>query len=102
MQILESIYRSLRIIGLNSHQSIQKCPFNARNLISLLTFGLNLTCDIGVVIYGAKDLLECFDAIYLSFTILSAASIFINLVTKMPQLFEFLNSLEVTVTQSKL
>lgn len=102
MQILESIYRSLWIIGLNSYQSNQKYPFNVRNLISLLTFGLNLTCDIGVVIYGAKDLMECFDAIYISFTVFSAASIFINLVAKMPQLFEFLNSLDVTVAQSKL
>lgn len=102
MQLLDPIYESLLIIGLSAEQSIQKHPFNARNLCSLLFSGLNLVSDIGFVIYGASDALELTDALYITFTIICSTSISINLVWKMRLLFEFLGGLDDTVTQSKL
>lgn len=103
MQILEPIYESLMITGLSANQSIRKHPFNARNLTSLFLFGLNLVSDIGFVIYGAvTDPLELFDSLFITFTIICATSISIDLIWKMRQLFEFLGSLGDTVTQSKL
>lgn len=103
MQILESIHKSLQIIGLSSHQSMQKHPFNARNLISLFVFGLNIICNFGFIVSGqTNDLMAFTDSVYITLTVICADSIFIRLILKMQQLFELINRLEDIMDQSKL
>lgn len=101
MQILKSTYDSLLLMGLSSHQSIQKYPVNARNLISLFIFCLNLLGVVGFLISGTQDLKEFFDSMFTTVTVSLTILIFINLVWNMRRLFEFLSHLEGTVNQSR-
>lgn len=102
MQILKSAYEYLLIVGLSSHQAIQTYPWNARNLTSLLVYGLYTVCNVGFLMSGSKDLKEFIDSTYLTVTVIFAASMLVNLIWGMRQLFEFLNYLGDTVDQSKL
>lgn len=102
MQILKSAYEYLLIIGLSSHQSIQVYPWNVRNLTSLLVYGLYTVCNVGFLMSGSKDLKEFVDSMYLTVTVILAASMLINLIWGMRQLFEFLDYLGDTVDQSML
>lgn len=101
MHILESIRTKLQIIGMTTHQSLQKYPFNDRNLVCLLLHGINVVCNLGFLISGTTDLMEFTDSLFLTITAILTASIFINLISKMQQLFEFINNLEDIVDQSK-
>ena len=101
MPILTSIRENLAIIGLSSHQSTQKYPFNARNLTSLFFQFLNIGCNFGYLMYEAKDLMEITDSMFLTITAILTVSIFINLNWRMKQLFEFIDNLERTVDKSK-
>lgn len=101
MQILESIRYNLQIVGMNSYQSIQKHPFNARNSTSLLIYTISIICNIGFLIGGAKSLMEFTDALFLTTTAILSFSIFVNLNWQMRQLFELLNDIENTVDQSE-
>lgn len=101
MKILESIYDDLLIVGLSSDQSIQKYPFNARNVTSLIIFALNILCDVGFLVSGTADLKEFSDSMFAIVTASLTTVIFIDLIWKMRKLFEFLRKLEETVNQSK-
>lgn len=101
MSILESIRSKLQIIGMTSNQSIQKYPFNARNLASLLVHVINIVSTIGYLISGTNDLMEFTESLFLTITAIVVASIFINLLWRMRRLFEFIDHLEETVDQSK-
>lgn len=102
MQILDSIHESLQAIGLSSYQSMQTYPFNERNVISSFIFGLNIISNVGFLVSGQSETLMDFtDSMYIIFTVIFAASIFIKLIWKMQQLFGFINRLEDTVNQSK-
>lgn len=101
MPFLEPIRNKLRILGMSSTQSLEKYSFNARNLTSLLIYGINSSCNIGFLMFGAKNLMEFTDSLYLTVTAILAVSILINLIWQMRQLFVFLDKLEITVEQSK-
>lgn len=101
MQILESMHKSLPILGMSSSQSIQKHPFNARNVASFLIYGINSICNVGFLIFGANNLMEFIDSLYLTVTAVLAVLILINLSWQMRQLFEFLKHIEDTVERSK-
>lgn len=101
MQILESIREKLEIIGMSNQQSLQKYPFNERNVTCLLLHGINIVCNLGFLIYGTKDLMEFTDSLFLTITAILTAAIFINLMWKMRELFEFINNLEDIVDQSE-
>lgn len=101
MQIFESILEYLRIVGVSSNQSIQPSPFNARNSTCLVILGLNLMCNIGFFVCGAKDLNKANGSIFMAVTVLCILLIFADLIWRMKQFFEFLNHLDDIVTQSK-
>lgn len=101
MQIYEPILEYLRMIGLNWNQSAQKFPFNERNLISLFIYGLNILCNVAYVICGATGMENVIDSLRATFTLLCIASIFISLVWKMQELFEFFSKTDDVITQSK-
>lgn len=100
MPILESLHGNLRIIGMTAHQSTQNYPLNARNLVMILIFGMNITCNIGFLIYETNNLMEFTDSLYLTLTAILAVSILINLTWKIRQLFVFVNRVDETVDQS--
>lgn len=101
MEILKLIHNNLQIIGMDTYQSIQKYPFNARNLTSLLIYGINIIFNIRLLISGTKNAMEFTDLLYLTFTVIITVSMFINLNWNMKRLFEFFESLESTVDQSE-
>lgn len=100
MPILESLHSNLRIIGMTTNRSIQTYPLNARNLTMLLIFGINITCNIGFLIYETNNLMEFTDSLYLTFTAIMALLILIDLIWKMRELFVFVNRVDETVDQS--
>lgn len=101
MHIYESTLEYLRMIGLSWNQLIQKYPCNERNLISLFIFGLDLTCNVGYLVCGAKSLKNVTESMLSTFTLLCVASILISLIWKMKELFEFYSKIDEMVTQSK-
>lgn len=101
MHIYESTLEYLRMIGLSWNQLIQKYPINERNLISLFIFGLDLVCNVGYLICGAKDLKNVADSLLATFTVICVSSILISLIWKMKELFEFYSRIDDIVAQSK-
>lgn len=101
MKILRSIRDKLQIVGMSTHQSMQNHPFNARNLTSLLFHGINITCNIGFLVFGSKELTVFTDSLFLTITAILTVSIFINLTWRMRLFFEFIDNLEDIVERSK-
>lgn len=101
MQIFKSIYITLSVLSMSSHYSIQKHPFNARNLSSLLIHGVYLCGNIGFLFSGIENLIEFTDSVFLCITTILATTMFIHVDLKMRQIFEFLRRLEEIVNQSK-
>lgn len=100
MPILESLHNNLQIIGMTTHQSIQKYPLNVRNVLMLSIFGMNIICNIGFLIYETNNLMEFTDSLYLTFTAIMALLILIDLILRMRPLFVFVNRVDETVNQS--
>lgn len=101
MQILEPMRISLQVVGMSTYHSNQKYPINARNLTCLYLQVMNVICNIGFMISGAKDMMEFTDSLFLTITAVLTSAIFINLNWKMQRLFEFFDHLEDTVQRSK-
>lgn len=101
MPILESIRNKLQVLGMSTQHSIQKYPFNARNLASLFIHGMNITCSIGFMFAGTENKMEMIVSLFIIITAISDISIFIHLNWNMQRLFEFINKLDNTVDQSK-
>lgn len=101
MQIFELIYDYLRFIGYSANQSIQKSPFNARNVITSLIFVMNIVCNVGFAISGFEDLKELTDSLYITYTIVCSLLVSVHSIWNMWQLFEFFKIFEEIVNQSK-
>lgn len=102
MPFLDPIRDKLQIIGLRTPHSMQKCPFNARNLICLFIHGANIASNVGYLFSGTKDLMESTLSLFLLITAILTVSILIDLIWNMERLFEFIDSVEETVARSKL
>lgn len=101
MKILQLVHDNLQIIGLDTNQSILKYPFNARNLTSLLVYGINIYVNVRLLLSGTANAMEFTDLFYFTFTVTVTVFMLINLIWEMRQLFEFINNLESSVDQSE-
>lgn len=101
MQIFKSIYTTLSITGMSSHFSIQKHPFNARNLSALFIHGVYICGNVGFLFSGIENLIEFTDSVFLCITTILATTMFIHVNWEMRQIFEFLSKLQEIVDQSK-
>lgn len=101
MEILQSVYITLFMIGMSSHYSIQKYPFNARNLSALLVHGVNIIGNVGFLFSGIENLIEFTESLFLCVTVSLTTLMFIHVNWKMRHIFEFLSRLEEIVNQSE-
>lgn len=101
MQILQSVYITLSIVGMSSHYSIQKYPFNARNLSALFIHGVNIIGNVGFLFSGIENLIEFTESLFLCITVSVATLMFIHVNWEMRQIFEFLSRIQEIVNQSE-
>lgn len=100
-KIMEPIYHILTHVGMSSHLSIKRHPFNMRNSIVLLLLGTYVAGTAMYLIYGATNLKEYTDCIYLFASSISAMVNFVFISWKMEEIFRFLKNLEDIVNTSK-
>lgn len=101
MYIFRSIQKYFAIAGINSLQSLQVHPFNARNLAILTLFGLFSTFSIIYLLYVASNFTEYADIIYRLSTLIVCAMVYAILVRKMRNVFEIIDTFERIIGESE-
>lgn len=99
--MLKEIYFILTRVGMTLHEPIKLYPFNLRNTIMVLIFSMGLISNVMFLIYGATNLSEYTDSIYLLITGQSSSLNFAFVTWKMVEIFRFLEDLEDTIRSSK-
>lgn len=102
MRFFESIEQYLLIIGINPNQAYQKNRLNGRNLTILLVLGIGIGFNLLYTIYEAESFQEFNISLFITSTLLITSICFTNLISNMPKIFQFFNSIEDTVNKSML
>lgn len=98
MKTMEAIYSYVSRVGMTSHSSH---PFNVRNSLSLFIFGTSGLSAAMYLFYGATNLNEYADTIYLIITATTSALAFASVNWKMAEIFQFIENLENVIETSK-
>lgn len=101
MKTVQAIYGHLMRVGMTSHQSIKRHPFNIRNTTMLFILCTVIVCTVIYLIYEATNLKEYADSIFVIITVVSGALNFAFINWKMAEIFRFIDSLEDSVNTSK-
>lgn len=102
MKFFRKIQECFAVIGINSHQSIQKCPLNARNAVCFLVFVLNLVSSIAYLLWEAKNFGEYSNAAFSISGATICGATMATFIWMMPNLFRFFTSVENIANKSKL
>lgn len=101
MKILQTPRKYFAEFGIDSIQANQKNPYNERNLLVCLIYGVGLTSSFIYMFHMAKVFDEYIDSVFMSSTIIIDALIFITHVWKMTDLFQYITNLETIITSSE-
>lgn len=103
MKIMEGIYGHLMRVGIKSpsHQTIKNHRFNVQNSTPLFILILNIGCVGMYLIYGASNLKEYADCIFVTISVATATANLSFVNWKMAEIFRFFDNLEDVVNTSK-
>lgn len=102
MIFFQSIRENFAIIGIHSHQSTQKCPFNARSVACLLIYILGLISSVAYLLYEARNFAEYSNAAYSISGGIVCGVTMATMVWIMPKLFQFFTCIENIASKSEL
>lgn len=101
MYIFRSIQKFFAIAGINSYQSLQVHPFNARNLTIFSLFGLFSISNVIYFLYIAANFIEYGDIIFRLSTLTVVAIVYGIFVKKMRKIFEIFDKFERIIDKSE-
>lgn len=102
MAMFQSTQIYLRILGINSHQSTQKRPFNIRCLMILLLCLFFIASSTLYLFYVPNSFDEYIASINISSTAIVLTIYIVVFFWKIPKLFKFIKSVENLVQMGKL
>lgn len=94
MKIFQSIQEYFVMLGIDQHQSIQKHPLNAKNLVAFFTFGCSVIFTFIFTFYVAESLVEYANSILMGSMFLMITIVFAVNVFSMKNMFTFIDRLE--------
>lgn len=101
MKILITVQENFALMGISTNQSIQKIPFNAKNVLMLVIQCLTFSSDLMCLIYEADNFKDYTISIFSCCTMIVAISIFAMIMIKMRHFFEFQEQIEEIINKSK-
>lgn len=101
MKIFQTIENNFALMGITADQSTHKYPFNARNLLVLLTLLTTLFSDVMYLIYDTNDFKEYTISVFSASTMTVAICIFCIILFRMRRIFDYLNHIEGIINNSK-
>lgn len=101
MKTIHSIKNCFTIVGFNSAQSTRKDLLKIENILSMQLISIDIILICIYVYYEANNFEEYVDAIFLLSTSCIALFAFLSFFWQMPELYRFINNLEVTITKSE-
>ena len=102
MKIIQSMQKFALHLGISVEQSIQKHPFNRRNVLALFVFGSATNLCALHVAYDEHTFSEYTIGIAAFSSMFVATTIFVIVLWRMRPLFECLCFMEEAITRSKL
>lgn len=99
---IKAVIRSyLSRVGMTSHQSRRRHPFNIRNSTILFLMDITVFSAVMYLIYDAKNLKEYADCIFLIITVTSLMFNFAYVNWNMAKIFRFIDSLQDVINTSE-
>lgn len=101
VRVFQSIQKYFAITGITSHQSIQRHPFNGRNLMVLLMSGMATASHCIYFLFIASSFIEYLTSAFWAFIMFYGFLIFANTIWKMTILFKYINRFNYIIEESK-
>lgn len=100
MKIFQTVEENFDLMGISAYQSMQKYPFNTKNLLVLSILCTTLFSDVMYLIREANDFKEYTISIFSACTMIVAISIFAIILTRMRHIFFYKNYIEEIINKS--
>lgn len=94
MKFLTANQKYFELGGLSSHQSIQKCPFNKRNAVSLAILNIGAISSISFLLFQSNTFEDYTFSMYGTCCIASGAFNFNIFILKVTKIFKFIDHFE--------
>lgn len=101
MEIFKSCRQYLMNVGINTHQSTRKHPFNARNVLALTVSALCVTSNIIFLLYDTETFEEYISTLYSLSTAMICKITFMIAMWKMKKLFEIFDGFQCVIGKSE-
>lgn len=94
MKFLTETQKYLKLVGLTAHQSIQKCPFNVKNVVCLTVLYVASASAVSLMLFQANTFEEYTNSMYPTSCWICAGINFNVFIWKMDKIFEFIEHFE--------
>lgn len=101
IKLFRTIQTNFALLGISSHQSVQQCPFNVRNLLTIFSIGFSAISTTINLLYIASSFKEYADSVYVTSSAVLTFVIYLLFVWKMRLIFELVDDLEKTCNESE-
>lgn len=99
MNIFLSVQRNFAMFGMNSRKKPWR-PFKMQHFMAL-AFILTIISNGVYLLYVSNDYQECLDSLIIANTAVACALNFLNVNSKLPKMFQFMENLETIVQESE-
>lgn len=101
MKSFQSAVEYLASLGITQSQAMQSNPFNVKNIVHMLLFGITAYLCGAFLIYTANSFKDYTESIYISSVTMLVFVVFVILIWKMENVFKFIETWKKTSEQSK-
>lgn len=101
MKIFQQIQKNFAILGIDSKSSVQRIPFNARNVSALFLMGVPIVMECIFLNHVVSTFREYIEFIKIIIAMWTGTLALAAIIWKMSDLFRFIDSLEAAIKKSK-